>query len=74
MEAVGYDLYCKMLSEAVQEAKGMKRQEDFETSVDLVMDAFIRRPISRMRGRSWMFISGSRALRTGMKRRICWKS
>ena len=41
MEAVGYDLYCKMLSEAVQEAKGMKRQEDFETSVDLVMDAFI---------------------------------
>ena len=27
MEAVGYDLYCKMLEEAVQEEKGEKRQE-----------------------------------------------
>ena len=41
MEAVGYDLYCKMLSEAVKEAKGIHQQEDFETSIDLVMDAFI---------------------------------
>ncbi len=41
MEAVGYDLYCKMLADAVSEAKGMPVEEDFETVVDLSMDAFI---------------------------------
>lgn len=42
MEAVGYDLYCKMLGEAVQEAKGVRKEtEDFETVVDVNMDAFI---------------------------------
>ena len=41
MEAVGYDLYCKMLGEAVREAKGEKQQEDFETSIDLSVSAFI---------------------------------
>ena len=41
MNAVGYDLYCKMLSEAVKEAKGIHTMEDFETTIDLNMDAFI---------------------------------
>lgn len=41
MEAVGYDLYCKMLNEAVKEAKGIPVQEDFETTIDLELDAFI---------------------------------
>lgn len=41
MNAVGYDLYCKMLSEAVKEAKGIHTMEDFETTIDLYMDAFI---------------------------------
>lgn len=41
MEAVGYDLYCKMLNEAVKRAKGAELAEDFETSIDLDMDAFI---------------------------------
>ena len=41
MNAVGYDLYCKMLSEAVKEAKGIRTMEDFETSVDLNVDAYI---------------------------------
>lgn len=41
MEAIGYDLYCKMLSEAVKEAKGIAVQEDFETTVDLELDAYI---------------------------------
>ena len=41
MNAVGYDLYCKMLSEAVKEAKGIHTMEDFETAIDLNMDAFI---------------------------------
>lgn len=42
MESVGYDLYCKMLNEAVLEAKGIRQEEeDFETVVDLNMDAYI---------------------------------
>ncbi len=41
MDAVGYDLYCKMLSEAVREAKGIHTMDDFETTVDLNIDAYI---------------------------------
>jgi transcription-repair coupling factor (superfamily II helicase) len=41
MDAVGYDLYCKMLNEAVQEAKGIRVQEDFETMIDVSIDAYI---------------------------------
>jgi transcription-repair coupling factor (superfamily II helicase) len=41
MEAVGYDLYCKMLNEAVKEAKGASPAEQFDTSIDVVTDAFI---------------------------------
>lgn len=41
MEAVGYDLYCKMLNEAVKQLKGETVEEDFETTVELDLDAFI---------------------------------
>ena len=41
MQAVGYDLYCKMLNEAVKSLKGIGTAEDFVTSVDLDVDAFI---------------------------------
>ena len=41
MEAVGYDLYCKLLGEAVSEAQGGAPAEDFETKIDLDLDAFI---------------------------------
>ena len=41
MEAVGYDLYCKMLNEAVKEAKGMEVEEKFETSIDINTSAYI---------------------------------
>lgn len=41
MEAVGYDLYCKMLNEAVKEAKGIAVEERFDTSIDIVIDAYI---------------------------------
>ncbi len=41
MQAVGYDLYCKMLNEAVKNLKGIPTKEDFNTSVDLDVDAFI---------------------------------
>lgn len=41
MEAVGYDLYCKMLNEAVKNLKGIPTEFDFSTMVDLDVDAFI---------------------------------
>ena len=42
MEAVGYDLYCKMLNEAVKREKGLDADEDeFETTVDMDIDAYI---------------------------------
>jgi len=41
MEAVGYDLYCKMLNEAVKHLKGVPVAEDFSTVVDVDVDAFI---------------------------------
>ncbi|MBQ7077975.1 MAG: transcription-repair coupling factor [Lachnospiraceae bacterium] len=41
MEAVGYDMYCKMLNEAVRLLKGVTDVEDFETSIDIMTDAFI---------------------------------
>ena len=41
MEAVGYDLYCKLLNTAVMEAKGEKIQEDFDTTIEIDIDAFI---------------------------------
>ncbi len=41
MESVGYDMYCKMLNEAVQNLKGVAVEEDFATVIDLDVDAFI---------------------------------
>ena len=42
IEAVGYDLYCKMLNEAVRTLKGeMTEKEEFDTIVDFSMDAYI---------------------------------
>lgn len=45
MEAVGYDLYCKMLNEAVKKLKGEQTEtEEFDTSIEIKVDAFI--PVS----------------------------
>ena len=41
MEAVGYDLYCKMLNEAVKHLKGEMEEEDYTTTIDLNIDAYI---------------------------------
>ncbi len=42
MEAVGYDLYCKMLNDAVRRMKGEQLpDEEFETTIDLQIDAYI---------------------------------
>ncbi|RDU25112.1 transcription-repair coupling factor [Anaerosacchariphilus polymeriproducens] len=41
MEAVGYDLYCKMLNEAVKHLKGIEDEDSFDTTIDLDIDAYI---------------------------------
>ena len=41
MEAVGYDLYCKMLNEAVRQLKGGGEEEIYTTTVDINIDAYI---------------------------------
>ena len=42
MEAVGYDLYCKLLNTAVKEEKGeLQEQPGFDTQIDCDIDAFI---------------------------------
>jgi len=41
MEAVGYDLYCKMLNEAVRHLKGEIDEETYNTTIDINVDAFI---------------------------------
>lgn len=42
MEAVGYDLYCKMLNEAVRAYKlGDEEVDIYDTAIDMDMDAFI---------------------------------
>ena len=41
MDAVGYDLYCKMLNEAVKLLKGEIEEETYTTTIDLEVDAFI---------------------------------
>ena len=45
MEAVGYDLYCKLLNQAVEALRGKRdEEEDFQTVVDCDIDAYI--PVS----------------------------
>ncbi len=41
IEEVGYDLYCKLLSEAIRKEKGEEEPEDFSTRMELDVDAFI---------------------------------
>ncbi|MBP5158703.1 MAG: DEAD/DEAH box helicase, partial [Lachnospiraceae bacterium] len=42
MEAVGYDMYCKLLNEAVRKLKGLEETgEEFDTGIDLEIDAYI---------------------------------
>ncbi len=42
MQAVGYDMYCKMLNEAVRHLKGeTELEEEYTTTMDLNVDAYI---------------------------------
>ena len=41
MDAVGYEMYCHLLDEAVKKLRGEEVEEDFETMVDLNINAYI---------------------------------
>lgn len=41
MEAVGYDMYCKLLNEAIKRKQGVEIPEEDTVSVELNIDAFI---------------------------------
>jgi transcription-repair coupling factor (superfamily II helicase) len=41
IEAVGYDLYCKMLNDAIKRLSGEVEEADFATSIELPLDAYI---------------------------------
>ncbi len=41
MDSVGYELYCKLLNEAVMELKGETISTEFETLIDIKLNAFI---------------------------------
>lgn len=38
---VGYELYCKLLDDAVKKLKGQKVEDEIETSINLPIDAFL---------------------------------
>ncbi|WP_442929321.1 transcription-repair coupling factor [Natranaerovirga hydrolytica] len=41
MESVGYDMYCKLLDQAIKREKNVEEQEDIETSIEIDVDAYI---------------------------------
>jgi len=41
MMTVGYDMYCKLLDQAVRELKGLPIEEKMETLLDIKVDAYI---------------------------------
>ncbi len=41
MDAVGYDLYCKILKQSVSEETGEKFEEKAETLIDIAVDAYL---------------------------------
>lgn len=41
MDSVGYDMYCRLLNDAVRRKKGEEIEETFETQLDLNINAYI---------------------------------
>lgn len=41
MASIGYDLYCKMLEEAINKIKGNISEDSIETTIDIKLDAYI---------------------------------
>ncbi len=51
MDSVGYDMYCKLLEEAVADVRGIELEERSETAVSLNISAFI--PKDYIRGENY---------------------
>ena len=51
MDSVGYDMYCKLLEEAVADVRGIELEERSETSVSLNISSFI--PKDYIRGENY---------------------
>ena len=41
MDSVGYDMYCKILSKSVDEAKGIKTSEEISVTIDISVNAYL---------------------------------
>ncbi len=41
MDIIGYEMYCKLLDQAVRELKGEEVEKEFETLIDIAVNAFI---------------------------------
>lgn len=74
MEAVGYDLYCKMLHEAVKEAREKHRPNSLRLPLISGRMHLFRPHILQMSRRNWICISGSPELKRMRKRRKCSKN
>lgn len=72
MQAVGYDLYCKMLNDAVRTLKGEKKDdEEFETSIDLAVMHLYQMPILRVNFKSLICINALHLLKLLKNTLIC---
>ena len=58
--AVGFDLYCELVTEAVGELKGEKPVEPFEVVLDLPIDAHLPRDYVSRTTSGWRPTAGSR--------------
>ncbi len=50
MESIGYDMYCRLLEEEIQNIQGKPVQEVFETSIDLNVSAYLPETYVRNQG------------------------
>ncbi|MGX1902104.1 transcription-repair coupling factor [Thermolongibacillus altinsuensis] len=41
IDSVGFELYSQMLKEAIEQRKGIKREEEFQVEIDVEVDAYI---------------------------------
>lgn len=41
MDSVGYDMYCKILKESINEAKGIKSEQDVGVTIDINVNAYL---------------------------------
>jgi len=63
--AVGYELFCNLLEDAIRRAKGLEVEEDFETVVELGVSAYLPRdyaPGDRQRMTVYRMINRARTI------------